>query len=234
MPQSPTSPRGGSSRGGSSRSGSSRSGSTKRSAPTKVSKPFPWGTVVGSVVLALVLGGVLVYAVLNTGSGVPGTQTDPDNNIEGVVVADAAELSRTHVEGAVDYATVPPPGGDHNITPQQCAVYTEPIAPERAVHSLEHGAVWITYLPSLPDDQVEELTDKAEGDPYMMMSPLPEQDSPIILTSWGRSLALDSADDPRVDEFIDAYRNGPGTPERGAACLGSTATGPIAAAPAAD
>lgn len=228
MPQSPTSPRGGSSRGG-----SSRSGSSKRSAPTKVSKPFPWGTVLGSVVLALVLGGVLVYAVLNTGKGVPGTQTDPDNNIEGVVVADAASLTRTHVPGAVDYPTLPPPGGDHSITPQQCAVYTEAIAPEHAVHSLEHGAVWITYQPSLADDQVEELADKAQGDQYLIMSPLPEQDSPVVLTSWGRTLALDSANDPRVDDFIDAYRNGPGTPERGAACSGTTDTGPVAPAPAA-
>ena len=228
MPQSPTSPRGGSSRGG-----SSRSGSSKRSAPTKVSKPFPWGTVLGSVVLALVLGGVLVYAVLNTGKGVPGTQSDPDNNIEGVAVTDVSTLEKNHVQGAVDYEMTPPVGGDHNATPQQCAVYPAPIATEHALHSMEHGAVWITYLPSLPEDQVNELANTVGSDPSLMMSPLPDQESPIVLSAWGRQLAVETAGDSRVDEFINAYSNGRTAPEPGAACAGNNTTGPVqgAAAP---
>jgi hypothetical protein len=28
---------------------------------------------------------------------------------------------------------------------------------ERAVHNLEHGAVWITYQPSLPQSEVDQL-----------------------------------------------------------------------------
>ncbi len=227
MPSSPKPPRGTPPRGSSARSGSSR-----RAAPTKVSKPFPWGTAVGSAVLALALIGVVTYAALNQGSGIPGNIKDPDSSIKGVQVAEAATLGRTHVPGPVTYPTLPPSGGDHNIVPQQCAVYTEPIAPERAVHSIEHGAVWITYQPSLPKDQVEDLAKKVQGDPYMLMSPLAEQESPIVLTSWGRSLSVPTAGDDRVDDFVSAYRNGPQTPERGAACVGSTATGPLPAAPA--
>ncbi|MCW2713770.1 MAG: hypothetical protein JWN88_817 [Frankiales bacterium] len=227
MPSSPKPSRGTAPRGGSTRGGSSR-----RGAPTKVSKPFPWGTAVGSAVLALALIGIVAYAAMNQGSGIPGNISDPDSSIEGVQVADAAALGRTHVNGPVTYPTLPPSGGDHNAVPQQCAVYTEPIAPERAVHSLEHGAVWITYQPSLPKEQVEQLADKAQGDPYMLMSPVAEQASPIVLTSWGRSLQVQTAGDDRVDDFVSAYRNGPATPERGAACVGSTATGPLVAAPA--
>ena len=37
--------------------------------PTKVSKPFPWGVVAGSAVLALFLGGILFYAATNQGAG---------------------------------------------------------------------------------------------------------------------------------------------------------------------
>ena len=203
-----------------------RGGSSRRAAPTKISKPFPWGVALGSAVLAVALIGLLVYAVMNQGGGV----TNPDNEIAGVVVADEDELTRNHVEGAVDYPENPPNGGDHNGVPQQCAVYTEAIAPEHAVHSLEHGAVWATYNDDASEADVEALTDEVEGDPYRMLSPDPEQDSPVVLTAWGRTLKVDSADDSRVDEFFDAYTNGPQTPEPGAACAGNSSTGPIAPA----
>jgi hypothetical protein len=38
-----------------------------------------------------------------------------------------------------------------------CGVYDQPVPKERAVHNLEHGAVWITYSPSLPSSQVSQL-----------------------------------------------------------------------------
>lgn len=207
-----------------------RTPAPRRSAPTKVSKPFPWGTVVGSTVLALVLGGIVAYAALNQGSGVSDLVRNPDQAIEGVQVAAEEDLTRNHVPGAVDYASLPPSGGDHNAAPQQCAVYTEEIAPEHAVHSLEHGAVWVTYQPDLAEDQVDELAGKVEGDPYGLMSPLADQDAPIVLTAWGRTLEVDSADDSRIDDFLQAYASGPQTPERGAACIGNTSTGPVQAA----
>ncbi len=204
----------------------------RRAAPTKVSKPFPWGTVLGSVVLAAALGGILLYAALNQGGGVSDVLRNPDSAIEGVAVADAKTLTRNHVPGVVKYAQSPPNGGDHNIAPQQCDVYTAPIAPEHAVHSLEHGAVWITYNTSVSDADVERLSGLVEGDPYRLMSPLPEQTSPINLSAWGRRLSVDSASDKRIEKFLQGYTNGPQTPEPGAACVGNTTTGPVQAAAA--
>jgi hypothetical protein len=157
--------------------------------------------------------------------------TDPDNNIEGVVLADEEALGRDHVPGPVDYEQLPPPGGDHNGVPQTCDVYSEPIAPEHAVHSLEHGAVWVTYDDSVGEEDVETLADEVEGNPYRLMSPLPEQESPIVLTAWGRTLEVERADDERVGQFLRGYTNGPQTPERGAACVGVTTTGPLQGAP---
>jgi hypothetical protein len=168
---------------------------------------------------------------MNQGGGRDPILTDPDNSIEGVVVADEKALSRNHVAGAVDYPELPPPGGDHNGVPQTCDVYTEAIAPEHAVHSLEHGAVWVTYNDDVSEDDVAALEDKVGGDAYRLMSPLPEQESPIVLTAWGRTLEVDRADDERVDQFLRAYTNGAQTPERGAACVGVTTTGPLQAAP---
>lgn len=199
---------------------------TRRAAPIKVSKPFPWATVLGSLVLATMLIGLITYAAFNQGSGRDQLQTNPDAAVDGVAVA-SGELKRGHVSGPVKYEQTPPNSGDHNATPQQCAVYTEPIAPEHAVHSLEHGAVWITYNDKVPDDQVEELASKVEGDPYGLMSPVPNQKSPINLSAWGRRLSVDSASDERIDRFIEGYASGPQTLEPGAACLGNTTTGPV-------
>lgn len=200
----------------------------RRAAPTKVSKPFPWGTVIGSLVLGVALVGLIVYAAMNQGSGVRDLVRNPDGAIDGVVVADG-ELEQNHVGGAVTYTQTPPNSGDHSATPQQCDVYTEPIAPENALHSLEHGAVWITYNKDLPADQVEKLAAKVAGDPYGLMSPVPEQKSPINLSAWGRRLSVDNAEDSRIDDFLEGYKSGPTAPERGAACVGTTATGPVSA-----
>ncbi len=210
---------------------SRRGSSSRRSAPVKVEQPKPWGVILGSTALGLALVALLVYAVLNQGGGVSDLVRDPDNAIEGVVLADEEALSRDHVAGAVDYEQLPPPGGDHNGTPQTCDVYTEAIAPEHAVHSLEHGAVWVTYNDQASEDDVSALEDQVQGNAYRLMSPVPEQESPIVLTAWGRTLEVDSADDERVDQFFEAYTNGPQTPERGAACVGVTTTGPLQGAP---
>jgi hypothetical protein len=197
----------------------------------KVTQPKPWGVIAGSAVLGVALVALLVYAVLNQGGGRDPIVTDPDNAIEGVVLADEEALSRDHVAGTVDYEQLPPPGGDHNGVPQSCDVYTEPIAPEHAVHSLEHGAVWVTYDDSVSEDDVETLADQVRGNPYRLMSPLPEQESPIVLTAWGRTLEVERADDERVGQFLRGYTNGEQTPEKGAACVGVTTTGPLQAAP---
>ncbi|HOU41602.1 MAG TPA: DUF3105 domain-containing protein, partial [Promineifilum sp.] len=56
----------------------------------------------------------------------------------------------------------------------------------------------------------------------LLVSPYPEQRSPIVMTGWGVQLELDSIDDDRVGQFVERYRVGPNTPERGAACTGGT------------
>ena len=69
----------------------------------------------------------------------------------------AGTIEHQHVTGPVKYAVLPPVGGPHNATWMNAGVYTKPIPSERAVHNLEHGAVWITYNPNLPADQVNQL-----------------------------------------------------------------------------
>jgi hypothetical protein len=94
------------------------------------------------------------------------------------------------------------------------------------VHSLEHGAVWITYRPDLPADQVAELKSKVEGTEKLFMSPFANLDAPISLQAWGFKLKVDNADDSRIDEFIKALRVNASIEGPNASCSsGITATG---------
>ncbi|MEV0634519.1 DUF3105 domain-containing protein [Streptomyces sp. NPDC050619] len=135
---------------------------------------------------------------------------------------DKKKLTRNHVQGAVDYPMKPPVGGDHSQAWMTCdgTVYTEPIANENAVHSLEHGAVWVTYNDKAADADVRTLGDKVSKTPYTLMSPVANQSGPIMLSAWGRRLSVDKASDPRVEQFLTKYVQGEQTPEPGAACTG--------------
>ncbi len=89
-----------------------------------------------------------------------------------------------------------------------------------AVHSLEHGAVWITYRPDLLPDQVTRIRQIAKGQAYVLASPYPDLPAPVVVSAWERQLRLDSAEDARLDQFILVFKQGPTTPERGAPCGG--------------
>ena len=125
-----------------------------------------------------------------------------------------------HVAGQVDYKESPPVGGEHNPVWLNCGVYDEPVPKENVVHSLEHGAVWVAYDPDLPKEDIETL-EETLPDTYTILSPYEgEMPSKVVATAWGHQLALKSADDPRLKGFIKEYRQGPQTPEPGAACTG--------------
>jgi hypothetical protein len=136
---------------------------------------------------------------------------------EGVQTYDVGPAG-VHAEENVDYAQNPPAGGAHNPAWQNCGFYAEPVRNETAVHSLEHGAVWITYRSDLPQDEIERLRDLTQHNDYMLVSPYPDLDSPVMASAWGKQLSLEGADDPDLERFINAYSQGPQTPEPGAPC----------------
>jgi hypothetical protein len=124
--------------------------------------------------------------------------------------------SAAHTTESVDYPQDPPAGGPHDPSWQKCAVYDAPVRPENAVHSQEHGAVWITYQPDLPESDREALAALAVDQPFLLISPYPGLEDPIVASAWGAQLRLDDVDDPRLQAFIDRYAgNGP---EPGATC----------------
>jgi hypothetical protein len=137
--------------------------------------------------------------------------------IEGV--REYADLSATHTTEDVAYAQTPPVGGDHHPTWQNCGFYDAPVVEEHAVHSLEHGAVWLTYDPDLPAADVDALRDLADRHTYLLVSPL-DGVAGVVASAWGVQVQLDGADDERLEPFLLAYLQGPQTPEPGAPCSG--------------
>jgi hypothetical protein len=143
-----------------------------------------------------------------------------DTTIEGL---ETFTVTQGHKEGRLSYPTNPPTGGEHNPIWQNCGVYDTQIAKENVVHSMEHGAVWITYNPNLSQAEVQKLRDLVKGRAYTILSPYQfgALEKPIYAVAWGVRIGVDAPDDKRLEKFIKKYMQGEQTPERGASCSGA-------------
>jgi hypothetical protein len=133
-------------------------------------------------------------------------------------------LSGEHTTAPVTYPQNPPVGGPHNPIWQNCGIYTSPIPNETAVHSMEHGAVWLTYQPGLSAVEIRTLQHLVQGHTYTLLSPFPGLPTPVVVSAWGLQLRVQSANDPRLAQFIARYANGPQAPEPGGECTGGVGT----------
>ncbi len=180
-----------------------------------------WWTV-GSVAAVAVVAGIVASFVFAPKPASYEAATGA--SIEGV--ADF-EHKTEHVEGDVQYEQTPPAGGPHDIAWLTCAAYDEPQRDEHAVHSLEHGAVWITYDPAQVDDaEISTLRSYLPGS-YALMSPYPDMDTPIAVSAWNHQLTVDDASDPRIARFFQEYWKSPNVPEPGASCTGIDGPGKL-------
>ena len=109
------------------------------------------------------------------------------------------------VKGSIGYDRKPPSNGNHDPLWQNCGFYEKPIKDRHAVHSLDHGVVWVTYRPDLPEQQIKSLRPYGKEN-YIILSPYPGQDAPVIATSWRVQLELKGADDPRLRRFVNEFR----------------------------
>ncbi len=138
--------------------------------------------------------------------------------IEGVEIF---ENVTTHTEDPVEYPQNPPAGGPHNPYWLNCGLYSEPQQNENAVHSLEHGAVWVTYDPSaVSADELATLEAQFPSS-YVILSPYEDLPAPIVLSAWNAQLKIESADDPRIPQFFEEYWRNQNVPEPNASCTGA-------------
>lgn len=180
-----------------------------------------WG-VVGVVVAGLVVGaGVVIGGAAQdqaeiaeaAESPIPGVEETPDQSANHVPALPEPVAS---APGTL----LPPTGGEHDPVWLNCGVYNEPVPTFNAVHSLEHGAVWVTYMPGLAESEVAALEDAVAPYDFTVLSPFEELAAPIVLTAWGVQLELDDTSDERLETFLAKYVLGEQTPELGASCVG--------------
>lgn len=150
------------------------------------------------------------------------TDQDPARRIPGVQVFQEAKPDHVVAPAKVSYTRVPPTGGAHDVVWADCTgtVYKTAVRNENMVHALEHGAVWIAYNSDrVSGTALQALVRRVQGQPYTMLSPYPNLPTPISLQAWGHQLRVDSAEDPRIDRFLQALRSNPYTnPEPGSPC----------------
>lgn len=133
-------------------------------------------------------------------------------------VLDVAVDEPAHVEGEIDYDGHPA-GGAHSEVWLNCGVYTDPVPEENAVHSLEHGAVWITYPADDATVDVDHLNGYG-GRNKVIVSPVAGQAPPVLVTAWAHQMEADTADDPRITQFIVEFAGAASAPEPGGRCTG--------------
>jgi hypothetical protein len=195
--------------------------------PEKSGRSMLSGIIAGVVGLAL-LGGLVTVGVVvyrNRGGGTttttPSETGDPLAGLVNYRETHNDWLSRDHKEGTIGYPMIPPAGGVHHARWQNCMgnIYDEQIDNGNAVHSLEHGAVWITYKPGISSSDKTQLTERIRGKDYTMISPYPGQSMLVSLQAWGYQLQLTRVDLRAIDAFIAKYRL-VASIEPGAACSG--------------
>ena len=132
-------------------------------------------------------------------------------------IVDFPGQARGHTESPVVYAQDPPVGGDHAPIWMNCGFYDTPLPNENAVHSLEHGVVWLTFDPSLSDSEVDVLRDFGQ-EAEVLVSPYPGLGDDVVASVWGRQLRIPDFDEGTIKDFVVTQKNGPTAPEPAADC----------------
>jgi hypothetical protein len=119
----------------------------------------------------------------------------------------------SHVDGKVDYKSVPPTSGNHNATPALDGVYAtgdEP-APENWVHALEHGRIVFQYKPGTPAKTVsqletlanEPLNGKNAYKVLLLQNKTNMDDFAVAASAWGHAIVCKNTSEAMFDALRD-------------------------------
>lgn len=160
------------------------------------------GKIIFWLVVALVIGGFLVWVYFQFSKPLPGEAV--------------ADLGRQHVAigELVEYNSNPPTSGPHYGEWARAKIYET--APEDGylVHSLEHGYVIFSFncerLSGVTcEDFKNQLISLAKSLVLskLIVTPRESLDVPLALTAWTRILKLQSVDEAQIRDFVGTFRN---------------------------
>jgi hypothetical protein len=176
---------------------------------------------VAGLAAALILGGVLFFALGQSGSGGPDVELVRANlDAAGctLVAKKAPEGDHTVTDpgGTSDkWNTDPPTSGPHYSTAAVFNLYDQEIELARVVHNLEHGGVFILYGKGVPSSTVDRL--RAFYDDHKtgtIMAPLDRLGDEFALGAWvahrdpatGYVAKCTSFDERAVSDFFRAFQ----------------------------
>lgn len=143
--------------------------------------------------------------------------------------------SGQHLQAGQDpgYTDTPATSGFHDPSPlpDETKVYDTQPNETNAVHSLEHGAVFVYYLPEadggLSQELIDRLTQVAEGSEATFLAPYPSltAETALTLTAWNRRQSCPAGDTltPQaastiVNGFVTAFECTGNAPESSSPC----------------
>ncbi|HSC86399.1 MAG TPA: DUF3105 domain-containing protein [Polyangiaceae bacterium] len=148
----------------------------------------------------------------------------PASGACGLVECAVPEAGADHAEPctALEYASNPPTSGTHFSIWAAFANYQQPVPRGFLVHSLEHGAVVLSYNCAQAEaagldcaelrQQLTDFFDSWAADPLcsatrhrLLVTPDPELDAPFAAAAWGHYLKGTCFDADRVTEFVEAH-----------------------------
>ncbi|MEE8442200.1 MAG: DUF3105 domain-containing protein [Dehalococcoidia bacterium] len=183
---------------------------------------------ISGVIAALVIGSMVVPSLL----GQPTRGTGATSYEDGVGEPQALTTAR-HLEGTIEYSTIPPSSGDHWSSPSRCGFYDEEVRDEIILHNLEHGNVIMSHNLTEPSDiaRLRDIHDRLEGSADWLVtrpySKIAEGD--IAITAWGVLDQFSGIDEERIRRFFDAYKGNRFSEEtrgigRGVSCTAGVST----------
>jgi len=160
---------------------------------------------VRTVIIVMIVGvaALVAYWAFSSSGAAPAQDPSRPGTAYPIEGTNHVQLGAPHAP----YRTNPPTSGPHAPSPLPFGIYADEVVDESAVHNLEHGGIWISYK-DISDDGLAVLETIATNHPgSVLLSPRSANDTPIAVTSWGRLLTLDAADENAIEAYIQANIN---------------------------
>ncbi len=162
--------------------------------------------IILAIVVVGVIGGGLIFMDSQPEVIRPGEEHE-DNGVQHISPQDSPGYNGPE----------PPTSGDH-AQPVDKGVYETELPDVNTIHNLEHGYIYVSYQPDLPQEDIDKLQQlffspfsNTEFSPSkVIMAPRAANESPIVLSSWLRSQLFETFDEQMmVDYYLQNVNKSP-------------------------